>query len=281
MEEFISESQRQEIIRKRQEMLKKIGVPNAGKMINESIVATNSANMGMAQKLAAIRSGAAKAELNKYITATGQNAPTGAGEFQEIPEPKMRKNPNQVKEEIKPEHKQQLQNFEAPRASSQELSAIDSLFGGDGPTRMPSSNGQMAQAPMNSELSLDNVLDTKMPTFNPHAIIQNKIRNNTQAAPNPYLKYASDTLPVGAEQFVDVSAPVQQPQVNVAQLQSMMETIAKGIAEKTIRSVLSEYSEQHKSKVYFEYYNKEKGIIKTPDGKYYRLQQVELKKKQS
>ena len=66
---------------------------------------------------------------------------------------------------------------------------------------------------------------------------------------------------------------------NMGQLQKMMETIAKGIAEKTIKSVLNEYSEQQKGRVFFEYYNKEKNIIKTPDGKFFKLTQVELKKK--
>jgi hypothetical protein len=62
-------------------------------------------------------------------------------------------------------------------------------------------------------------------------------------------------------------------------IQIMMETIAKGIAEKTIRNVLNEYSEQQKSKVFFEYYNKEQGVIKTSDGKLYKLTPVTIKKK--
>jgi len=283
--EGLNEQQKQDLIRRRQEMLKNMGVKNAGQMMSESIVSTNGANSSMAQKLAAIRSGSAKAELNKYIHATGKNAPVGAGEFQGLPEPTMRKKPNQPKEEVKPEYKQQLETFAAPSSNSHELGAIDALFGGDGPVRMSPANGgsqMLAQNPMSQELSLDNMA---LPTFNPQAALQQKMRaqpqaqNQQQAQPNPYLKYASDTPPVGHEQFVDVGAPVNQSMFNVAQLQVMMETIAKGIAEKTIRNVLNEYSEQQKGKVFFEYYNKEKGIIKASDGKYYRLTQVELKKK--
>lgn len=275
--EGLSESQKQDLLRRRQEMLKNMGVKNAGKMMNESIVATNSANPGMAAKLAAIRSGSAKAELNKYINATGKNAPAGSGEFQALPEPTMRKNPNQVKEEVKPEYKQKLETFDTPRSANQELASIDALFGGDGPVRGGGGGSQMlAQNPLSQELSLDSV----MPSFNPQAAIQQKMRNQPQVqSTSPYLKYAGEA-PVQNEQFVDVGSQIQaQPGFNVQQLQMMMETIAKGIAEKTIRSVLNEYSEQQKGKVFFEYYNKEKQIIKASDGKYYRLTQVELKKK--
>lgn len=268
--ENISEEQRQQILRKRQEMLKKMGVPAAGKMVNESVVNTGSASGSMAQKLAAIKNGAAKAELNKYLTATSNGANGG---FQGIPEKKQKRGPAQ---EVKPEFKQELQDFGAPAANSHELSAIDSMFGGDGPVRMSSGGGQVAQGPMHTELDIDSIV---MPSFNPHAALQQKARESQNNSPSPYLKYASNTQPVQNEQFVEVGAPVGQPQFNTQQLQMMMETIAKGIAEKTIRSVLNEYSEQQKNKNYFEYYNKEKNIIKTPDGKYYRLTQVEFKKK--
>jgi len=275
--EQLSEDQRQQMLRKRQEMLKKMGVQNAGQMMNESVVATPGANSSMAQKLAAIKNGSAKAELNKYINATAKGeGGSGVGGFQGIPEPKQRKN----NEAVKPEYKQQLDKFDMPGSSHSEmgeLSAIESMFGGDGP-RMPMGNGSqmLSQNPVNMELSLDSAV---MPSFNPQAALQQKARakaQNQTSQENSYLKFASDTPPIQSEQFVEVG---NQPQVNMGQLQIMMETIAKGIAEKTIKNVLSEYSEQQKGKNFFEYYNKEKGIIKTPDGKYYRLTQVELKKK--
>jgi len=271
--ENLSEEQRQQMLQKRQEMLKKMGVSKGGQMMSESVVATNSANSSMAQKLAAIRNGSAKDELNKYINATGKSQGTPGSGFQSIPEPKQRKN----NEEVKPEYKQKLDNFSTPGASHEmsELNAIESMFGGDGPRMsMGNQNQPISQNPVNMELSLDS---TVMPSFNPQAALQQKVRARAQNQPSQessYLNFASNTPP--HQEFEEVGA---QPQFNMNQLQMMMETIAKGIAEKTIKSVLSEYSEQQKSKNYFEYYNKEKGIIKTPDGKYYKLTQVELRKK--
>lgn len=270
--ENLDEQQRNSILRKRQEMFQKMGVSNAGKMMNESIVATNSASAGMASKLAAIRSGAAKAELSQYINATNkQGGPNGG--FQGIPEPKAKKNQQEVKDEFK----QKVVSFDAPsNGDGGELSAIEAMFGGsDGGSRMTTQHHQgsnMQQAPI-PELSIDSL---NMPSFNPQAMSQAKIRNQTQAQ-SQYLKYASESAAQN-EQFVEMGNAVSS-QVNPAQLQMMMETIARGVAEKTIRNVLSEYAEQQKGKVYFEYYNKEKSVIKTPDGKFYRLTQVELKKK--
>lgn len=272
--EQLSEDQRQQLLKKRQEMLKKMGVSNGGQMMKESVVATPGANSSMAQKLAAIKNGSAKAELNKYINATSKgNGGNGTAGFQALPEPKMRKN----NEEVKPEYKQKLDSFETPRANhdTSELSAIESLFSGDSPRMSMGHNQSISQNPVNMELSLDAAV---MPSFNPQAALQQKAKK-AQAQPNQssYLKFASDAPPVQKE-FVEVGDQAQ-PQFNMNQLQMMMETIAKGIAEKTIKSVLSEYSEQQKNKTYFEYYNKEKGIIKTPDGKFYKLTQVELRKK--
>ena len=269
--------QQQDLLKKRQDMLRKMGVKNAGTMMNESVVSTNSAHGSMAAKLAAIKNGSAKSELNKFISATGKNSP-GGKEFQGIPEPSKRK--NQVKEEVKPEYKQQVETFSAEGSS--ELNAIESMFGGvDTPSRGGSQ--MLAQNPLNQEISLDSI----GPSFNPQAALQQKVRSQAQnqaqvPVNNQYLKYASDLPPVANEQFEDVGAQSNQPGFNVKQLQEMMETIAKGIAEKTIRNVLNEYSaqqQQQSSKLTYEFYNKEKGIIKTPDGKYYRLTQVELKKK--
>ena len=65
MEENLNESQRQSLMNKRKEMFAKMGVSKAGTIINESIVANGGANSSMAAKLAAIRNGSAKSELNK------------------------------------------------------------------------------------------------------------------------------------------------------------------------------------------------------------------------
>lgn len=263
--EGLNENQKQDLVRKRQEMLRNMGVKNAGQM-NESVVATNSASAGMAAKIAAIRGGSAKAELNKFISATGKNAQSAAGEFQGIPEPSKRKNPNQAKEQVKPEYSQKVETFESERNS--ELDSIEAMMSG-GESYSRGNSKMMAHNPLNQELSLDSV----MPSFNPHAAIQKRAREAQVQEESQYLKYAGESA---QPEFVEVGA---QSMANMGQLQKMMETIAKGIAEKTIKNVLNEYSEQQKGKVFFEYYNKEKNIIKTQDGKYFKLTQVELKKK--
>ena len=270
------EMQRQDLLKKRQEMLKRLGVKNTGN-INESVIASNGTNSSTAARLAAIRNGSAKSELNKFMSATGKNAP---GEFQGIPEPTKRKSSNQSKEGVKSEYKKEIESFSASNSDSHELNAIESMFGGgDSPSRMSANGGSqvMAQNPMNQELNINSMV---MPSFDPQATLQNKVRKQEQNQPqnSQYLKYAIDTPQVANDKFLEVGQN-NQPMFNTEKLQIMMETIAKGIAEKTIRNVLNEYSEQQKGKVFFEYYNKEKGIIKTPDGKYYKLTQVELKKK--
>jgi len=63
----------------------------------------------------------------------------------------------------------------------------------------------------------------------------------------------------------------------------MMETIAKTMAEQTIRKVLSEFTQQKQQQQQgqntFEVYNKDQNIIKTSDGKLYKITPVQVKKK--
>jgi hypothetical protein len=273
--ENLSEEQREQIIRKRQEMLKKMGAPKAGQMIKESVVA-GAANSSIAAKLAAIKSGGAKADFNKYINATSKPGVGGsdASGFQGLPEPKIKKGPKSH-EEIKPEYKQKLEDFGGPGvANNHELSSIDALFGGDGgSSRGHASN--VSNHPINNEMSMDY---GGMPTFNPNAFkqkMQSKAAQTNEVGNSPYLQFAGEP-PVQNEQFETV-----QPQFNMNQLQMMMEKIARGVAEKTIKNVLSEYSEQQKSKLQFEWYNKEKSVIKMADGKLYQLTPVQIKKKVS
>lgn len=272
--ENLSEEQREQIIRKRQEMLKKMGVPKAGQMVNESVVA-GAANSSMAAKLAAIKKGAAKADFNKHISATSKSSSNGPGMegFQGIPEPKMKKGPKGQNEEVKPEYKQKLEDFGGPAvANNHELASIDALFGGDGGHSRGAATA--TQHPINNEISMDY---GGMPTFNPNAFKQKMQAKaaQTNSEPNPYLQYANEGS-MQMEQFETV-----QPQFNMQNLQIMMEKIARGVAEKTIKNVLSEYSEQQKSKLQFEWYNKDKQVIKMADGKLYQLTPVQIRKKTS
>lgn len=276
----ISGDDRQSILNKRQAMLEKMGVKNGGKMMNESVVSTNSANSNMAQKLADIRSGKAKAELNKYMKAYANPetaALTNGVAFNAIPEAKRKKDPR-ANDSVKPEYRQEVEeNFNGPPvANSQELNSIEALFGSYSPSKMQVGQGQnyQQQVPID-ELDIDSV-NGNMPVFNPQAALQKARQKPKAQAQSEYLKYANDT-PLIQEEFIDAGNVGQQ--VNLAAMQIMMETIAKGIAEKTIRKVLNEYTEQQKGKMLFEYYNKAEGIIKTQDGKYYRIKEVILKKK--
>lgn len=276
--ENYNEEQMREQMRRRQEMFKKMGAPNAGKVITETAVSTG--GNGAASKIQAIKSGAAKADFSKYINAStkgGGAGPAGGAGFQGIPEPKQRKGP---KEEVNPEYKQSIEEFSAPRSGNSELDAINAMFGDmGGSSARPSQN---MSNPNDFQINMD-IDSAVMPSFNPQAALQQKARQTSQAMnnqqDNPYLKFASNTpqsqyQQQPQEQFQEAAMPM-----NMQNLQFMMETIAKGIAEKTIRSVLNEYTNQHKAKPQFEYYNKEKGIVQTPDGKLYRLQPVEVRKK--
>ena len=61
-------------------------------------------------------------------------------------------------------------------------------------------------------------------------------------------------------------------------MKMMMESIAKTMAEQTIKKVLTEFTASQQQKTFFEVYNKEKSIIKTADGKLYKLTPVQVKK---
>lgn len=276
--ENLSEEQKQQMLKRRQEMFKKMGAPKAGQVLQETVVNTGSAASSMAAKIAALKNGGARNKVAEVISSLEKGG-SAAGQ---LPEPKMKKGPHgpNHKEEVKPEYKQKLEDFGGPAGtSSQELSSIEAMFGGGDSysTRGPSTQNQ-AHHPINSELSLDSSIG--LPAFNPNAF-QQKMKakaaqvQQTQGGNSPYLQYAGEN-PQANEYF-----ETEQPQVNLNQLQMMMEKIAKGVAEKTIKNVLSEYSEQQKSKLYFEYYNREKNVIKMPDGKLYQLTPVQIKKKTS
>lgn len=280
-----------ELQRRRQEMFKSMGVANAGRVLNETAVTGGGVNSEMAAKIAAIKSGAARGAVSNVIKSLegGSNVGSTGGaasrDFKPLPDSSKNKF---SKEQVNPEYSQKIENFDLPSGRSSELSAIESMFGSDGPSRgsrQNMGNQQFSQNPLNTELHLDDIV---MPSFNPHAAIQQKAmrQQQQQQQPNnnvqsPYLKYANEN-PIQQEYFEDIAPQGQQQQgmnFNMNALQMMMETIAKGIAEKTIRSVLNEYTEQQKGKVFIEKFDKERSIMKTSDGKYYRVTQVEPKKK--
>lgn len=275
-----------ELREKRRKMFEQMGVTSAGQVMTESVVATGAQNLTMLQKLNQIKSGAAKSELNKYINAksNGGSVP-GAADFTPIPvsKPKSRGQNPQAKV-VDPKFKVELESFSSPpsvaRVDNSELSMLDAMFGGDSSPRMsPQQLGfdsgvpTMKQGPMNTKIDLDSTL-SQMPMFKAeHAVQRAKGK-----ATNTYLKFAQET-PIGEPEDYMMESQSMNAVGMTPQLKMMMETIARSMAEQTMRRVLSEFTEQQKGKKFFEIYNKEQSIVKTSDGKLYRLTPVQVKKK--
>lgn len=287
-----------DIREKRRRMFEQMGVSQAGQMMTESAVSTGAKNMNILQKIQQIKSGAAKSELNKFVNATAKpGTMPGAQGFDPIPESRpnrnqnQRQNPNIPAQGVDPKNRVELQNFSGPssRVDNSELSMIDNMFGG-GPSRgsmspqsMGFDNGQnfMQQRPQTMQLDLDSTL-SQMPSFNPaNAIQRAKTKALTNGHDGQYLQFAQGS-PAGSPADYAVQDPnMNQQMANMGftpQMKMMMETIARTMAEQTIRKVLSEFTENQKSKNTFEVYNKEKSIIKTSDGKLYKLTPVQVKR---
>jgi hypothetical protein len=85
--------------------------------------------------------------------------------------------------------------------------------------------------------------------------------------------YAVDYTPQGSY------VAQQNPNMGITPaMKMMMESIAKTMAEQTIKKVLTDFTETQKNKTFYEVYNKEKSIVKTADGKLYKLTPVQIKR---
>jgi len=151
---------------------------------------------------------------------------------------------------------------------------IEQLMGGGGggysqPYAQNSPGGDLiAQRPMETDLSLDSIT-AGMPSFNPLAHLQKKAAMQQRQSGAP----VNEGIPMQQQQSQGQAMPSYQ------YLKEMMQDIAKDVSEKIMRNVLKEYSENYSNKKYFEVYNKENNIIKTPDGKFYKLTPVVPKRK--
>lgn len=275
----------------RRQMFEKMGVKNAGQMVTETAVSTGTKNLNILQKIQQIKSGGAKSELSKYVAASskssGSSTPGLAG-FDPIPEAKpKRQNPNAPTQQVNSQYKVALDSFSSPNKSidNSELSMIDSMFSGEGSrvSMNPYGNGfdsgqpLIPQRPQNMDLDLDSTLNS-MPSFNPEHAIQ---KAQTKAQNNSFLHFAQQN-PVGNPSDYVVEDPYVAQQVQsmgiTPAMKMMMESIAKTMAEQTIKKVLTDFTASQKQKTFFEVYNKEKSIIQTADGKLYKLTPVQLKK---
>lgn len=274
----------------RRQMFEKMGVKNAGQMVTESAVSTGAKNLNVLQKIQQIKSGAAKSELSKYVAASskssGSSTPGLAG-FDPIPVSKPKGNPNQQSAQVNSEYKVALDSFSAPNrgVDNSELSMIDAMFTGEGSrvSMNPYSNGfdagqpLMSQRPQNMELDLGSTLNS-MPSFNPEHAIQ---RAQAKSQGNSFLQFAQQN-PTGTPSDYMTQDPYLDQQAQsmgiTPSMKMMMESIAKTMAEQTIKKVLTDFTETQKNKTFYEIYNKEKSIIKTADGKLYKLTPVQIKK---
>ena len=276
----------------RMQMFEKMGIKNAGQMVTETTVAGGAKNLNILQKIQQIKSGAAKSELSKYVSASskssGSSTPGLAG-FDPIPEVKAnRKNPSAPGQQVNSEYKVPIDNFSAPNrgVDNSELSMIDSMFSGEGSrvsmnpyggNAFDSGQPLMPQNSQNTQIDLGSTLNA-MPSFNPEHAVQ---RAQAKAQGNTFLQFAQQN-PIGnpsdyANQESYVEQQTQSMGITPA-MKMMMESIAKTMAEQTIKKVLTDFTETQKNKTFYEVYNKEKSIVKTADGKLYKLTPVQIKR---
>jgi hypothetical protein len=275
-----------------QEKFRQMGVPSAG-MVGGSPqgqVTAAPQNMNKLHLLNQIKRGGKRGEFDKFI-----KAKTANDKFEPIPEPKMRKNPN---DKVDPKYAVKPETFGAK--SNPELNMIEKMFDGGGGMHIPQDLGynQMQQRPMTTDLSLDNISLPSMPDpsmylaqKNSEAYQQQMLNANPQPQMNPNNPYAQYTLqghgqqPVmdmgaggmPAEMQSDMSA--QQQYAQQANMKAMMEQIAQSMAERTIKQFLNEYA-QGKNLYETTNYKTKDGhkVIKTADGRYYKLTPVRINK---
>jgi hypothetical protein len=296
MEQNMTVEQINAIRQQRQQRFQQMGVTNAGQMMNESTVSNGGkTNLNILQKIQQIKSGAAKQELSKYVNATAKpGGLPGVAGFDAIPVSKPKgsnRNPN-VQQSVDPNFKVELDSFKsnASHIDNSELSMIDAMFAGGGsgggrmsPQQLGFDSGQpfMQQRGQNTQLDLDSTL-SQMPSFNPATAINRAKAKAANGQGPEFLRFAQSN-PVGKpEDYMDPNVAQQFNNMGITPaMKIMMETIAKTMAEQTIRKVLSEFTEQkqQQNKNTFEVYNKDQNIIKTSDGKLYKITPVQVKKK--
>jgi len=260
---------------------KKAGIPmpitevplNEGGTAHVPVTAQNS---DMHSRLQALKSGAKRGDMSNLVNAKKNGA--GPGGFQGIPEPKMKKNPNNPNNSVSdPSYKINPDAGLPPKPKSSgnsELDAIDAMFGGGGggsystPTYNP--NAANTSQP---DLSVDD--NGYVPEFNPQRMMaekRSKMQNDSE-----YLQYASKA---SANQMANVMGDQQtqgQPNFDFNNMKKMMEQIARN----TISDVLDSYTEKTKGKLTYENYTKTKDgyqVVKGQDGKFYKMVPVKIKK---
>jgi hypothetical protein len=255
---------------------KRMGIPMPITQMSEGVstsVPVTAANQDKHSRLAALKSGANRQKVQNLVKSKGSATQGG---FEGLPEPTMKKNPNHPGNKLSDPSKavQVQQNFGGGAQNSSEFNAMEAMYGGGNDTAAYSPQPALAQQSnvniQTSQPELSIPTQAAGPVFDPVAMLQQK-RMQEQHVPqeqqsSKYLQYA-----------VNPQTPTTpQGQFDFQNMQKMMEEIAK----QTISEVLSEYTEKSKSKLTYENV-KTKGdtkVIKTQDGKYYKLTPVALTK---
>jgi len=244
-----------------------IPMPVSQMPMNEGSVSTvpvTAQNADKHARLQALKSGANRQQMQSLAKAKStQNS------FEGIPEPTQKRRPsNAPGEQVNPDKKVPVQNFQAQAPVSNEFAAMEAMFGG-GPS--PSAiNMNMSAPPVNTtqpDLTVNQ--DGYGPDFNPAAMLAQKraqMRNNSE-----YMQYA-----VNPEQPIQQQGAPNQQNFDFKYMQQMMQEIAKN----TISEVLNSYTEKNKDKITYENVAKSKDgaqIVKAQDGQYYKLVPVKIK----
>jgi hypothetical protein len=254
----------------------RMGIPMPVTQMNEGGVASvpvTASNQDKYARLAALKSGANRQKVQNLVKSSSVQGQQG---FQGLPEPVMKKNPNHPGNQLSDPSKAVpvQQNFGGVAPVSSEFSAIEAMYGGGNDTAAYSQ--QPVLAPQNnanmqtSQPELSIPTQAAGPVFDPVAMLQQK-RMQEQHVPqqqsSEYLQYAVN--PQAAQ-------TPQQGQFDFNNMQKMMQEIAK----QTISEVLSEFTEKSKKNLTYENVKTKNGVkvIKTQDGKYYKLTPVTLTK---
>jgi len=263
----------------RLERMKQAGIPlpitqhpiSEGAMNSVPVTAQN---QDKHSRLAALKSGANRQQVQSLV-----KAKTAQGGFEGIPEPTQKRRPNNPANQmsqVAPEAKVPVRDFAGAAPVSGEFSAMEAMYGGGNSAASINMNMPQPQINQNQnqmmnttqpELSVNE--DGYGPSFDPAGMLAQKRQSMQQN--NQYMQHA-----VAPGQQQQTVAPGQQ-QFDFNNMQKMMEEIAKN----TISEVLNSYTEKNKDKLTYENVNVKTGdgtkVIKTQDGKYFKLVPVKLK----
>jgi len=237
-----------------EERRKKMGIPTrAGSISQVPVSAPNKF-----KALADLKRGAKRSEFGQFIKAENSSVASQSG-FQ-IPEVKQQKNPNQ------PKSKNAVAPVVMPVKESAEARSLEEMMlGGSG--------GVSVSTTPNGTIS-----DIQGPTFDPQSVLEQK---NAEAVKNGgYSQYSQASQNSNSEmnQLMEMMETMMQQKStpNIAEIKPIMESIAKRVAENTMKTVINEFLEKSKKQNLYEVYSKQQNIVKIK-GKLYKLTPVKLK----